>query len=253
LAFSCATGFEPDVLIIDEVLAVGDHQFQKKCVDRILGYRRAGKTIVFCSHNLYQLKEVSDKALWLCNGRSESYGEPQLVVEDYLDYQRRKDDQGQGPTVHELRENGVGVLTRAEVCDKEGHPCERFKTGDTMMVKVWARFNTSVKHPAVGVGIKRGTDLVCYLVSTQIDQVPMVAQGEGEFYTELVFQNLELLSGRYLISLATTDEQGMLAYDIWDCVCPFSVTHDTREYGICRLDHYWLSTAGRQTQPCGDS
>jgi teichoic acid transport system ATP-binding protein len=250
LAFSCATGFEPDILVIDEVLAVGDHQFQKKCVDRILGFRKAGKTIVFCSHNMYQLKEVSDKALWLCNGRGESYGEPTLVVEDYMDYQRSKSEQADHAIVHELKEDGVGVLTRAEVCDQNGEACERFKTGDSLIVKVWAKFNPGIKHPAVGVGIKRSTDLVCYLTSTQIDKIPMRSLGGGEYYTELHLENLELLSGRYLISLATTDEQGMLAYDIWDCVCPFSVTHNTREYGICRLDHHWLVTEGQETQPC---
>ena len=240
LAFSCATGFEPDILIIDEVLAVGDQQFQKKCVDRILGFKKAGVTIVFCSHNMYQLKEVSDKALWLKGGLAESYGEPQLVTEDYQDYQRQRGQDSKSREVTMLAKDGVGVITRTELYDGKGKPCTRFKTGDVMIVKVWTRFNSGVKQPAVGIGIKRSNDLVCYLVSTQMDDVSLINLGDGHYYTELKFDNLELLSGRYCLSLATTDEQGMLAYDIWDGVCPFAVTHNTRELGICRLDHQWL-------------
>jgi ABC-type polysaccharide/polyol phosphate transport system ATPase subunit len=241
LAFSCATGFEPDILVIDEVLAVGDQQFQKKCVDRILGYKKAGKTIVFCSHNMYQLKEVSDRALWLKGGQPESYGEPQLVIEDYLDYQRIKGQSEGGPHLAKLGEGCVGVLTKVELCSEKGEPCAQFKTGDPVLVKIWTRFSPDVSQPGVGVGIKRSADLACYLTSTQIDCVPMIDMGNGEFYTELKLLNLELLSGRYTLSLATTDEQGMLAYDIWDGVCPFIVTHSTREYGLFRLDHQWLA------------
>lgn len=253
LAFSCATGFEPDVLIIDEVLAVGDQQFQKKCVDRILGYRNAGKTIVFCSHNMYQLKEVSDKALWLRNGQIESYGQPELVVEDYQDYQRQRGESSPGTVTHELKQGVVGVLTRAEVCDESGQPCERFSTGDTLKVRIWGRFNPEVKFPAVAVGIKRSKDFACYVTSTQIDAVPMIPMGGGEFYAEVAFPELELLSGRYTLGLATTDEQGMLAYDIWDCVCPFTVTHDTREWGLFRMKHRWSSAGSRGSMRDGPS
>jgi lipopolysaccharide transport system ATP-binding protein len=241
LAFSCATGFEPDVLVIDEVLAVGDQHFQRKCLDRIMGFREAGKTIVFCSHNMYQLREVCDRAIWIHGGKMAGYGEPRLVTEDYMDFQMTKSST-KGPSgSHEnkLQEGCLGVLTKVEVCDHAGKPCSEFQTGDRMMVKMWTRFSPAVSWPAVGLGIKRAGDLQCYQITSQIDQIPMIPLGENRYYAEISFLNLELLSGHYFLSLATGDGQGMMAFDIWKDFFSFTVTHKTRELGICRLDHEW--------------
>ena len=242
LAFSCATGFEPDVLVIDEVLAVGDQHFQRKCLDRIMGFREVGKTIVFCSHNMYQLREVCDRAVWIQGGKVNGYGDPRLVTEDYMDYQMKKSSSENQPASHENKLEGgcLGVLTKAEIYDGAGNPCREFQTGDKMIVKIWTRFSPAVTWPAVGIGIKRAGDLQCYMISSQIDRVPMKPLGENCYFAELHFLNLELLSGHYFISLATGDEQGMMAFDIWKDFYAFTVIHKTRELGICRLDHQWV-------------
>ncbi len=241
LAFSCATGFDPDVLVIDEVLAVGDQSFQRKCLDRIMGYRQSGKTIVFCSHNMYQLREVCDRAIWIHGGKMAGYGDPRLVTEDYIDHQMSKSPAESPSTGHEakLTEGCLGVLTKVEVCDRQGNPSAEFQTGDPMVVKIWTRFSPTVSWPAVGLGIKRAGELQCYSITTQIDQVPMIPLGDDQYYTELTFTNLELLSGHYFISVATGDGQGMMAFDIWKDFYPFTVIHKTREMGVCRLDHQW--------------
>ncbi len=241
LAFSCATCFEPDVLIVDEVLAVGDQSFQNKCLQRIMGFRHAGKTIVLCSHNIYQIREVCDRAIWIRDGRVAAMGEPRLVTEDYLDYQMSKPaDKGQSVSEEvKLAEGCLGVLTRAEICDVQGNECREFETGDTMVVKIWTRFQPEVHWPAVAVGVKRAGDLIIYMALSQIDQAPMTPLGDNRYYAELRFLNLELLSGHYYLSLATGDEHSMMAFDIWKDFHSFTVIHKTREMGICRLDHEW--------------
>ncbi|MEJ2082606.1 MAG: polysaccharide ABC transporter ATP-binding protein, partial [Acidobacteriota bacterium] len=88
LGFAVATGFDFAVLIIDEALAVGDQRFQKKCTDRILGFKKEGKTILFCSHNLYQVRTLCGRALWLHRGRPMAIGPASEVVEAYNAFTR---------------------------------------------------------------------------------------------------------------------------------------------------------------------
>jgi len=93
LAFALAVGVDPDVLVIDEALAVGDQHFQTKCIDRITGFRESGKTILFCSHNMYQVKKLCDRALWLRQGRVAALGAVDEVIDAYLEYTREREQQ----------------------------------------------------------------------------------------------------------------------------------------------------------------
>lgn len=93
LAFSVATNVEPDILIIDEALSVGDQSFQKKCLDRMGEFKRQNKTIIFCSHDLYQVKSFCDMAIWLQNGQVQMQGEASQVVNAYMSYEQRKIEQ----------------------------------------------------------------------------------------------------------------------------------------------------------------
>src|SRR6185436_3982893 len=93
LAFALAGGVDPDVLVIDEALAVGDQHFQTKCVDRITEFRERGKTILFCSHAMYQVKKLCDRALWLRHGRVAAQGSVDEVIDAYLEYTRMRDQE----------------------------------------------------------------------------------------------------------------------------------------------------------------
>ena len=88
LGFSVATAIDPDVLIIDEILAVGDLYFQKKCVDRIFQFRNSGKTILFCSHSLYDVRQICDEVVWIKDAKVEMQGPPQDVTVAYANYER---------------------------------------------------------------------------------------------------------------------------------------------------------------------
>ena len=88
LAFSIATAIDPEVLIIDEILAVGDLHFQKRCIDRIMNFRSSGKTILFCSHSMYHVEEICDRAIWIKDGRIELEGESREVALAYSNYER---------------------------------------------------------------------------------------------------------------------------------------------------------------------
>jgi ABC-type polysaccharide/polyol phosphate transport system ATPase subunit len=100
LGFSIVTSVDPDVLVVDEALAVGDQHFQKKCMDRMNSFREAGKTLVFCSHSMYFTKQLCERTLWLKRGKLEMLGPTMEVTERYQDYQRGldgKSETGQHP------------------------------------------------------------------------------------------------------------------------------------------------------------
>jgi ABC-type polysaccharide/polyol phosphate transport system ATPase subunit len=90
LAFSVATAVDPDILIIDEALSVGDQYFQRKCLERMDSFRKNGKTVVFCSHDMYQIKTFCDRCIWLHNGRMEMIGEAASVVNAYVSHEQVK-------------------------------------------------------------------------------------------------------------------------------------------------------------------
>jgi ABC-type polysaccharide/polyol phosphate transport system ATPase subunit len=103
LAFAIATSVDPDILIIDEALAVGDHHFQRKCIARLMDFRRRGKTILFCSHSMYLINELCSRCLWLADGRVRQVGDAAEVVAAYQAYQERRALENGG-------KNGTGAV-----------------------------------------------------------------------------------------------------------------------------------------------
>ena len=91
LAFATATAIDPDILIIDEALAVGDMQFQKKSLDRIMGFRERNKTVLFCAHNMYQMRSLCQRVAWLDQGKIRALGATEEVVTAYESYLREKE------------------------------------------------------------------------------------------------------------------------------------------------------------------
>jgi lipopolysaccharide transport system ATP-binding protein len=239
LAFSLATSVEPDVLVIDEVLAVGDQYFQKKCVDRIQAMRRAGKTLLFCSHNLYLVRELCDRALWLRNGRVEADGETAGVEDAYASYVRRKmAPAGPGPGV------GAGPDSPARITEVclvgEGDRAKRhFLTGESLGVRV--RFVTATPELPVNVGVHivRNDNVECFATSTHFSKVEPTRRGR-DGATMLHFPALPLLSGTYQVSVALLDEHGLHPYDLRWHDQEFTVTNPGRESGFSYLPHEWV-------------
>jgi lipopolysaccharide transport system ATP-binding protein len=244
LAFALAVGIDPDVLVIDEALAVGDQHFQTKCVDRIAQFRGRGKTIVFCSHNMYQVKKLCDRALWLRGGRPAALGAVDEVIDGYLEYSRQRDESAPAVATATDREASVLRLVRVSVEDRAGHAPEVVQTGDALTIRVWIeRASRSDVVPGVGIALVRNDGLVCYCVSTEMDGIEMDRAPDGTFTTALHIPELPLLGGGYYVNVATTNNRSaLLAYDVIERVSPFRVRNPSDEYGVVRLQHRWLAT-----------
>jgi len=243
LAFSLATSVEPDVLVIDEALAVGDQRFQAKCAERIERFVSSGRSLVFCSHNLYQVKKLCQQALWLESGKVAALGKAYEVVDTYADRARSRLLAGRTGVVRE-GDPLIRVL-RVEAVDAAGEPLFQVETGTAITLKIWLRRAPGCEiEPGVGVGLVRADGLVCHCGSTEIDGASCLQVGDDLFFIALHYPELSLLGGSYHFNLATIDNQRpLIMFEVKEGEAPFSVMNSKADWGVCRLPHVWRSNA----------
>ena len=243
LAFSVAVNVDPDILVVDEALAVGDGHFQKKCIDKIREFQQQQKTILFCSHALYLVSSICRRALWLDRGAIMRWGPTLDVVHDYESFLLQQD------RVHPASEpepsrHGSGTPVRfvdLTVCDRDGRPNTRFEQGDDILVRMRIHSDIPSQPIHVIVGVHRSADdLQCFAVGTHADGVPPLAgRTDYEFTAEL--RSVPLTRGDYTIIAFVGDEHALAAFDRRDVAPAFSINADRYEVGLIRVDHRWTT------------
>ena len=243
LAFSVSTSFDPDILIIDEVLTVGDQIFQKKCTDRILSFKKRGKTILFCSHNLHQVKALCDRALWLHQGREEALGKAGEVIGRYEDYCRKvESDADSGDEATFGKEKQFCWVEKVSLHTQSSTSPPRFQTGDSVTLDIWVRFSAkTVAEPGIGVALLRNDGQLLYVTATTFDGIQLRASSPDLYHARITFPEIPLLAGSYYFNVVTTDESSLQAYSALEKVAPFRVETPSLESGVLRLTHYWES------------
>jgi len=241
LAFSVAVNVDPDILVIDEALAVGDGHFQKKCVDRIRDFQQTGKTILFCSHAMYHVTSICRRALWLDNGSVMRYGPSLDVVHEYESFLLQRDRAlpgNAGEPEHERSSSPVRFRDIV-VCDRSGTPRDQFERGEDIHLRVRVHSDNPNQPVHVVVGVHRSADdLQCFAVGTHADGVaPLHGRTEYEFTVEL--QHVPLTRGEYLIIAFVGDENAITVFDRRDVRPAFSVSGDRYEVGLINVDHRW--------------
>lgn len=239
LAFALAVTVDPDILVVDEVLAVGDQYFQKKCIDRIEEFRRAGKTMLFCSHHLYYIRQICDQALWLRDGRVEMLGPASEVAEAYQTYVRSRRAQEtlrapQGP------DRAMARILSVTVTDERGGARGQFVTGETALVRVRFEVDDPGRAVHVGVHIARNDQVECLATATHFGQVTPIVEGTTGSVA-LRLKQLPLLSGLYEVSVALLDEHGLHLYDARHATAEFVVISTRRESGLFLPDYEWVT------------
>lgn len=242
LAFAIAAVIEPQVLIVDEALAVGDQYFQKKSLDRMRDILRRGATLVFCSHNLYQVREMCRKAVWLEQGKIRLMGDAQTVVDAYQDTLRQRRSVGEAlpvcPERCALEGAHAGTPLLRHVTLNRSH----FQTHERFTVTVQAtRGDRPLSDIHIGIVIRRNDDIQCFGISTLHDGVQVQDQGNGMVSSRLVIERLPLLSGEYCLEVWLIDASGVHVYDSRERCCYFRVQQASQQQGIgvAWLPHHW--------------
>jgi lipopolysaccharide transport system ATP-binding protein len=246
LAFAAVTNTDPEVLIIDEALSVGDMHFQKKSLDRIMGFRRDGGTVVFCSHNLYQVRSLCSRTAWIHQGALKLLGPTEKVVTAYESYQREKDspaeiagNQTDAKATRGGKKDGPVKIAAVRVTDGNGRDCDEFESFAPLRVTVQIETRRPGVPFHVGMALVRNDRENVFGTSTHFgaDSKPL----ESGRYTavSLEIPELHLLSGEFLASVYLLDDTGLQVFDMAELVCPFRVHHQGSEFGFAYMPSRW--------------
>lgn len=275
LAFSVAINVDADILLIDEILAVGDVNFQAKCFNRLREIKAYGTTIVIVSHSLGQIEQICERTIWIDKGIIRAEGKPRDVHPEYLDYmgekrqevvQREKDRQEEirkvkdaaaeeGPShannkiqssdVSEREEakqkkrwgNGDARIQKICICNNLKKEQFLFKTGESIEIQIIYDVKKKVKDAVFGVGIFRSDGLQCYGTNTRIDKLEKFDLIEGGEIVVKLFR-INLLPGEYLLDVAIESEMG-IPVDYYREACRFEVYSELNDVGVTRVEHRW--------------
>jgi ABC-type polysaccharide/polyol phosphate transport system ATPase subunit len=273
LGFAVAINVNPDVLLVDEVLAVGDEGFTHKCLDKFAEFKRSNKTILLVTHSLNLIERFCDEALWLDEGRAMSHGDPKRVVGAYLTKVEEGEDAlmaattakavesaqppaaGDGPAPQDptsdmfhATEGRWGSreveITDVAFLDPDGQPAFVFHSGDAMAVRLNVRAAHATDDFVFGIGLFNADGVCCYGTNTYLEEMnPHQLSGDAEATFHI--ESLDLIEGTYKLDVAVHKRDGY-PYDYHRLLYTFRVKSRTQEVGIYRPRHHWTFSPGVQ-------
>jgi ABC-type polysaccharide/polyol phosphate transport system ATPase subunit len=271
LGFAVAIHVDPDVLLVDEVLAVGDESFTHKCLDKFAEFRRRGRTVLLVTHSLDLVTRFCDEALWLDGGAIKAQGDPKRVVDAYLTAVAGTENQqlaaGDASAAREVTETPVAPqetpsdeppdmfkavegrwgsreveIVGVDLTTAAGQATQIFQSGDPMEVRLRVRARQPVTDVVFGVGIFAADGVCCYGTNTQIEGAKS-GQLSGEGEVRFAIGRLDLVDGTYKIDVAVHRENGA-PYDYHRLLYTFRVKSALKEAGIFRPPHRWTFSGG---------
>jgi len=234
LAFAVAINVDPDVLIIDEALSVGDMQFQEKSFSRLKKFKENGRTIVFVSHSLPSIRNFCDRAIWLHDGIKRMDGIADVVCDSYQDYINSLQEK-----VIKLNKIDSNNNRKNKINIKNVTPCiQNYFTGDEIHIDIELDFNEKVTNYGVGVIIYNLLGNIVTLYNTVRDDIN-INNMFNKF--RLSIPENDFLKGDYYISVIISDEMAMFPYDRRDFVAGFSIDSKKNNQGIPIADGFFRS------------
>jgi lipopolysaccharide transport system ATP-binding protein len=247
LGFSIATQVEPDVLIVDEALSVGDGYFQKKCMDRLRVFVDAGGTLLFCSHAMYYVSAFCQRALWLRQGRVEALGPVSEVVREYENFLVAK-------SVHAAEASPAAPATASPALPARIAAARLLRQdllrqdllytqGDFWELEVeWETEDPRLAFH-LGVGINRADGIEVCSFATHLDGLAAMT-GERAYSARLAIPSLPLVKGEFTLYIFLLDEEGLHIYDQRMMPGAFNVRSPAYTFGLVRVEHSWDLDAG---------
>lgn len=270
LAFSVAINVDAEILLIDEILGVGDAGFQAKCFNKLREIKAAGTTIVIVSHAMSQIEQICDRSIWIHDGVIRAEGTPREIHPQYMSYmgekrqaiaekeakrqaeksgqetahtESPKEDQEKEDNSAEQTEdkkrwgNGNASITKVEVLDKDGNKKSVFRTGSDIVVQISFQIKKKVRNAIVGIAIFRSDGVYCYGTNTLIDKLDGYSL-EKDGIAKIYLKQVNFLPGKYFMDLAITSEDGYDA-DYYKGAAIVEFFSDIDDLGVVRIGHEW--------------
>lgn len=287
LGFAVAIHVNPDILLIDEVLAVGDAAFVHKCVDKISEFRRRKKTILLVTHSLAMVEKMADEALWLDDGKVQLRGDPKKVVDAYLAQVTTRDEEvlaaatakatGEFSEAEPKTESESGPesireeiepvsafkrekgrwgsreieITQVSLLGDDGQPRHVFQTGEPVTIRLEVKTTGTLRDFVFGFAVFNADGVCCYATNTDIEKfTPEKFSGTGE--VRLVLERLQLIEGSYFLDVAAHQRDGY-PFDYHRALYTFRVDSRIKDQGVYRPTHRWQFTPNIVIRPPSSS
>lgn len=237
LGFAMMTAMQPDLLITDEVLAVGDESFQKKCIVWMENYLANGGTLLLCSHGMYHVQKLCQRAIWVENGRIRREGDVFEITKAYLNYHERKSAQQQTPEVPSQNQHAAYAVREMRLTDAQGNDIDALDYRGALYVR-GVVYSPDNRTPVVAIGIDRLDGLPIYGCSSWMDGAALTKIDEQMFGFCLRYPDLPILPGEYIVKSHAMDPEAMRLFDTVEMT--LNIVGKTFELGSCRLEHEWV-------------
>lgn len=270
LAFAVATSVEPDILVIDEALSVGDGAFARKSFDRIMGLKDAGATILFCSHSMYQVEALCQRALWLESGRVRQIGPAAEVTmaygaslnapaESQAIARSAAENSAADPSYLELQaEGGPGLQTGSGTAritrisasapgTADGQPAQQGSTlalrscESDLHIQVAFEIDPELPSPGVALGFADANGQTVASATSHNDGVSLRVDESGRGVAQVLFERIPLLKGTYYVTVFLSTEDGVQPYEQVERALTLHITQQGLEQGLVSLPHRWIT------------
>lgn len=273
LAFSAAIHVEPEILLVDEALSVGDAAFQYKCLRKIEDLRANGMSILFVTHDTAAVKKICDRAGWIHGGKLVCLGDTSRVVDDYDSFMREKasahdasrpahpssvaprEHDGAVPSPGERSEENVSHAARicsVKLFDGSDGLTSSFLHGESMKVEIEYEVMERTSGIVVGAAMFRNDELYISGLNTGLDQVTLPTE-PGRYVANLFLPRIALLGGEYFFKVGVFDRHGMVRWDFIEDAARFKVSGGYVAEGLMVPDHSWSwEPATSNVRDCGN-
>ncbi|MCZ7403137.1 MAG: ABC transporter ATP-binding protein [Candidatus Methanoperedens sp.] len=249
LAFATAIQTNPEILLMDEVLAVGDMEFQQKCLDVFQRYLKEKKTIVFVSHDLNSVRRFCSKALLLRHGEQVAFGNTNEIIDKYVygvdDKELHNENLQSESKIEEQKSMEKRTrwgdkkveITDIKFIDKFGRENNTFNSGDAMTIQINYNVNAPVDNLVIGIAIYSDSDLMCYGTNTDIQGfVPNNTTGSNKI--KICINNLTMMEGKFHLTVAAHSKEH-IPYDWLDKQFSFNVIKKGNNVGLFEIPCEW--------------
>lgn len=257
LAFSTAIHIDPEILIVDEALAVGDAIFANKCVQKFEELKQRGVTVLFVSHDLGLVKRLSTRAIFMLNGEIAAEGSPKDVVNRYVGFVLERENAGAGTEAESegnLRPSyrhgdGASRIVKVEMLNVEGESRRAFTSGEHVTIRVTARFAKAVSNPVVGLLIRNRLGIDVFGTNTRVEQMDLGTYQPGDILEIDFVLDCNLSRQEYTLTVATQYGDG-LSQDWLDDALQFTVIEPKEIAGLLNLrpSIRWRKTTGDHSE-----
>lgn len=261
LAFSVAINVDADILLIDEILAVGDANFQAKCFNKLKEIKAHGTTIVIVSHSLGQIEQICDRSIWIHEGLIRAEGPPKEIDLEYLDFmgqklqestrkeleEKQQQEESAEPAEEETQEetpeekkrwgSGAARIKKIRAYASDGAEQRIFRTGESIRFKLDYSVREKVPDAVFGIGIFNRDGVQCYGTNTRIDKLPEFSL-EKSGTAEIFLEKADLLPGEYLLDFAIETGDG-IPVDYYREAYKIEMISNIGDVGISRIEHKW--------------